>query len=388
MIFATKIKAFIYYLNRFLDQTQDKCRDILIKSQIILRYHKRGDSVLIGSVMSNLGGVPHHIHEIVRRSKYKPYVLPHPSLLNRILKWNKTSLFLNYSERYQSRLKFRIFHSHVDPWFINICRNARENGAKWVHTYHTLYFDKDWDNGLEAWQQEINKALTKVALMADVRISVSKWLKQYLTVKYGIDTIYIPNGVDVEKCDKADPGRFFKSYPYRDFVLFASGISDVKNPVDFIRLANAISHKTFVMIGRQLSVEALMNKYKIEIPPNLIVINQMPHEELLDAIAACKVFVVTSRSEGLPTVLMEAMALQRTVVGCDTYGTKEVIGSEEFGYIYDHTSFEELVRKTQMAMNDSEKGPRARNRILENYDWRVIIPRIDEIYSNLLNAKD
>jgi glycosyltransferase involved in cell wall biosynthesis len=85
---------------------------------------------------------------------------------------------------------------------------------------------------------------------------------------------------------------------------------------------------------------------------------------------------------------MEAMALKRTVVGCDTYGTREVIGSDEFGYIYDHTSFEDLIIKTQMALNDFEKGPLARKRILENYDWRVVIQQIDKIYSELLNEKN
>lgn len=371
-----------FYLN-----ADDLYKSIVLKV-LTLFYYKFFKKVLIGFVFSDSGGVANHIKAISDYSKYKPRVLVESVLLKRILVWNKKEVFKSYFDKCIFESDFQIHHSHVDPWYINICDKLHKQGKKWIHTYHTLYFDKDWDNGLEAWQKETNKALTEVALMADVRISVSKWLKQYLMGEYGIDTIYIPNGVDVDKCDKADSDRFYKKYPYRDFVLFASGISDVKNPIDFIRLAIVIPDQTFVMIGRQLSTEALISKYNVSLPANLHIIGQMPHNELLDAIAACKVFVVTSRSEGLPTVLMEAMALERTVVGCNTFGTKEVIDTEEYGYIYDHTSFDDLVNKILKALNDSEKGPRARKRILENYDWKIVIPQIDEVYTQLLNGKN
>lgn len=385
MYVRTKLNIIGFNYLRLYNQIIDYFKCNIVKVSIIYHY-LFGGKVLTGLTFSNVGGLAIHIHEIARRSTFKPSILPLPSVLNRILNWNKGSLFFNYLDKYQSRLKFRIFHSHVDPWFISICRNAHSNGAKWVHTYHTLYFEKDWDNGLEPWQQETNKALIEVAKLADIRISVSKWLKQHLAERYGIDTIYIPNGVNVEKCDKSDPNRFLLKSSFRDFILFASGIEEIKNPLDYVKLANALPDYQFVMIGPGLSTDALISKYEISIPDNLFISGHMAHEELLDVLAACRVFVITSKSEGLPTLLMEAMALQRTVVGCDTYGTNEVIGSDEFGYIYDHTSLDDLVQKTRLAWNDTKKGVRARQKILENYDWKVVIPQIDKVYSDLINA--
>ncbi|NJO68990.1 MAG: glycosyltransferase family 4 protein [Bacteroidetes bacterium] len=285
----------------------------------------------------------------------------------------------------QGKLTSKTCHSHVDPWFIQLCSQARDQGAKWIHTYHTLYFEEDWDNGLAEWQKEYNRNLLEVAKNADVRISVSQWLQKHLRENYSIDSIYIPNGVDVCICDKADGRRFFKKFPLKDFILFASGISDIKNPIDFIRLAQSIPEKQFVMIGRQLSIDALVEKYGIELPLNLMVIGQMPHEELLDAIAACRVFVITSRSEGLPTAVMEAMALERPVVGSNRFGISEVIHSDEYGYLYNFGSLADLKEKTLEAWNDTEIGKRARKRVLENYDWNVVIPQIDLIYKKIIS---
>ena len=129
----------------------------------------------------------------------------------------------------------------------------------------------------------------------------------------------------------------------------------------------------------------LQDKFKEPIGNNIHIFGTMSHCDLLDAIAACKVFVVTSRSEGLPTVLMEAMALRRSVVGVNTYGTKEVIHSEDYGYLYEADNLEDLINKTKAAYSFS-KGDKARQRILQEYDWRVIAPQLDRVYRDLLNA--
>ena len=376
------LKRIFRRVNLIIFNKRDRIKKHNQLNKTIKKIKTPGSTILIGSVLSSLGGLAHHIQALAKYSAFKPNIFPAPEDLAAIRKWNTLDTIKKHID--DNGLNYKILHSHVDPWFINICLKQQKLGTKWGHTYHTLYFEKDWDNGLQPWQIEINNCLINVARKADVRISISHWLQTLLLEKYNIETIYIPNGVDVVRCDKADANRFIKKYKEKDFVLFASGISDIKNPGEFIKLAHAIPEKQFVIIGRQISFQALTEKYKTNIPKNLMVIGQMPHRELLDALAACSVFIVTSRSEGLPTVLMEAMALERTVVGCDTYGTKEVIGDERYGYIYDHTSFDDLVAKTKAALT-SPKGKQARKRILENYDWQVVIPQIDDIYSKLIS---
>ena len=59
-------------------------------------------------------------------------------------------------------------------------------------------------------QKEFNRTFIEVASKADVKISVSKWQQIFYKENFNIDTLYIPNGVDVVKCDKANADVFIK----------------------------------------------------------------------------------------------------------------------------------------------------------------------------------
>ena len=376
-----RIRALFYYISlhtkRLIFFLKEKKLNLFL-----LRLNYQVSKIIIGPLFSNLGGVPHHILGLKEYSCFNITSYPDNKILAFI---NKNNLVAHYKSKLNPhKIRFNVIHSHVDPWFIDLCKEATYKGRKWVHTYHTLYFEKDWDKGLAPWQEQINDALINRAKHADIKISIAHWLKNYLKTNHNIDTIYLPNGVDVKKCDASLGTRFTSKYGLKDFILFASGISDIKNAGDFLRLVNALPDKDFVIIGRGISKEALNQKFNVPIGNNLTILGTMEHRDLLDAIAACKVFVVTSHSEGLPTVLMEAMALRRSVVGVNTYGTKEVIHSDKFGYLYEHNNFDDLVSKTKLALNRS-KGVKARERILEHYDWKVIAPQIDQLYNDLMN---
>jgi len=347
-------------------------------------YKWSGATVFIGPYFASLGGVSHHLQSLNTFSKQRTATLPSDRLLKFLLKHQLLPYYKSVVE--QHLFGRRIMHSHVDPWFIELCEKAQQQGSPWVHTYHTLYFKKDWNQGLEDWQININTALIEKAKQADVKIAIAHWLKNHLKQHYDIETVYVPNGVDVAKCDRANAARFKTKHGLEDFILFASGISDIKNAGIFLRLAQALPAYPFVIIGRGITKKGLEAKFQVPLGANITVFGAMPHEDLLDAIAACKVFVVTSKSEGLPTVLMEAMALERSVVGVNTFGTKEVIHSDDYGYLYEADNLDDLIAKTQQAYQHS-KGSQARQRILEAYDWRVVIPKIDKIYQDLLHEE-
>lgn len=379
-----RLKGFVFYAKQL------KSNLILFWNKQCLRFRiivlvLKPKPVIVGSFFSDKGGVSTHIINIKRYSKNKVDTLPDAKSLKLI---EVANLKTFYKSKIESKhIKFKLVHSHVDPWFIKFCERCHANGVRWVHTYHTVYFKHDWDGGLKPWQKEINTTLIEEACKADIKISVSLWLQDYLRSRHQIETIYIPNGVDVKKCERADANRFKDKFGIKDeFILFAGGLDDIKNPLDFIKLAMAIPNFEFVMVGRDATNDKIKSKYNLDIPENLTALGLMAHDHLLNAIDACKVFVVTSKSEGLPTVLMEAMALERSVVGVNTFGTKEVIHSDAYGYLYEPGNLDDLIAKTQQAYQHS-KGPQARQRILEAYDWRVIAPQLDNIYQELLNGK-
>ena len=345
-----------------------------------LRSHP--PDVLVGSNFAEFGGVRGHIRAIRKFSSLNVELAP-PDELLRTLDYNdfKTTFkdaFLNFQPG-----GIRAVHSHVFPWLIDWCRHnqASGSGPRWLHTYHAPYFPDDAKGGLQPWQENINQALIDVARHADVNISVSRWQQDWLSKNHDIDAIYLPNGVDVEACDKGDAERFTSSIGKMEFVLYVGRNDPVKNPAEFVRLAERMPRQQFVMIGRELSATTLLADWQVTVPKNLVVLGDASHSEVQNAIAACAAIVVTSKREGLPTVVLEAMTHSKAVVVPNDPGCIEAIGGGVSGLVYVAGDIGDLAAKTVSALGDTSLGARGRERVMLEYDWRVVAPQLDLLYA-------
>jgi|TARA_B110000977_G_scaffold27674_1_gene35070 glycosyltransferase involved in cell wall biosynthesis len=384
-IFIRKINSVFYYFQRdmtlLLKIVIKKINffKLLVKRKLIYNKLKVG----IGTIFYIQGGVANHILSLNKYLKTTNTTIPNLALGHII----DPKTFCDWHDD-NSLIDNKILHSHADTWFINYCHKKQKNSnTKWLHTYHLPYFE-DCHGPFDNWKIEMNNALFNVAKYADVKISVGKWLKEYLFNEYSIESIYIPNGVDVKKCNKAKSERFITKYNIKDFILFTSKIDYVKNPIEFVQLAELLPNEKFVMIGPGITINVLENQLQNSLPSNLTVIGEyLKHETILDAIAACKVFVMTSRIEGLPTALMEAMALAKPVVASKVHGCEELIEDGKFGYLYTLGNINDLMEKTKSALNDNKIGDKAKENIVKNYDWKIVAPQIDDLYKRLLNEK-
>ncbi len=341
----------------------------------------------IGPIFNEHGGVNQHILSIKKYSSHNIIEIP-SRFVRRVLTLDKRGAGIIMYEKLVNPInssRYDIIHSHDDPWFVNLCYSSRKKFFRWVHTYHALYRTEDWLNGLNKGQKATNKALIEVASKADVRISVSKWLHDYLLDTYGIETEIIYNGIDSEACDKALRDRFEKKYNCGDFVLFVGSIQDIKNPRLFVQLAARMPDIRFVMIGKNLDAVHLGKIYGVSIPSNLILIQEVKHELVLDAMSACKALVMTSKREGIPTILLETMYLGKPVVVPAHSGCKEVVSSDEYGFLYEPDSLNDLIKQTQQALVSTHVGERARKRVSEQYDWKILAKSIDSVYERTAN---
>jgi glycosyltransferase involved in cell wall biosynthesis len=334
--------------------------------------------IAIGPLFDEFGGVSQHIFGIKKYSSHKIVIVP-SSFSRKVILTNERRR--EYYRKILNIINLRkcdVVHSHVDPWFTKLC--SRSDDKLWIHTYHSYYFEEDWLGGLKPWQERINKSLVEVASKADVRISASKWLHDFYAERYSISTTIIPNGVDIDKLKRADPDRFKRKYKLSEFVLFMGNLHPVKNPVLFVKLAEQMPNFQFVMIGRNVEPKKLTGIYGVSIPKNIMLMAEVGREDALDAIAACSVFVMTSKRETMPTVLLEGLGLGKNVVAPAHSGCKEVIENREFGFLYEPESFEDLLEQTNLAMVKNIDGNKVKEKILNNYSWEILVKRIDKIY--------
>lgn len=362
-------------------QTEEALKsDTPSKKNIYIR--KKQLKVAIGPVFDEYGGVSQHIFAIKKYSTHDVNEVPSKFIRKAIGKSSKAKKIYKMIKNKIGLNNCNILHSHANPWFVSLCNSSKKTGNKWIHTYHTLYFEEDYPGGLKPWQEETNRRLINIASKADVKISISKWLHDYLLDRYSIKSEIIPNGVDLENCNNTIPEKFIKKLGIRDFILFVGNISEIKNPQMFVRLTNQMPGLKFLMIGKNISKENLIKKYKVPIPENLMTISKISHEDSLNAISACKVLVMTSKREGLPTTLLEAMAMGKPVVAPNHSGCKEVVLSDNYGYLYESNSLDNLIDKTKKALMSKEIGKRAQERIKINYDWNILVKKIDLLYES------
>ncbi|TPV35756.1 glycosyltransferase family 4 protein [Paucihalobacter ruber] len=342
------------------------------------KLKKEQPQVYIGANILKLNGVDFHIHAIHKNSNLSTTLVPPDAILKKI----SMDVFLrDYIQELQVP-GTAVLHSHVYPKYILWCQEqrAKNNNLKWIHTYHLHYFKEHTGKDLLNWQKEFNRVFVEEASKADVKISVSKWQQKFYKEKFNIDTIYIPNGVDVAQCDKADAHYFQEKYHLSNYILNVSRHDPVKNPGEFVMLAKSMPEHNFVIIGSEFSELLFQEHYHIIPPKNLKIFGKMSQIEVQHAIAACRCLISTAKKEGLPTLVLEGMAHSKPVVVSNEPGSMEAIDNGAYGYFYELGNMEDLKGKTLLAINDNTIGSKARQRVLGEYDWKVVIKKLEKMY--------
>ena len=198
--------------------------------------------------------------------------------------------------------------------------------------------------------------------------------------QYGIESAWLPNGVDVQACDDAVAARFCRRWKIAPgFVLWVGRMDPVKNPAEFVRLASTLSGIQFVMVGG-VTKRDIEQELKLPVPHNLRLLPALPHPRTLDALAAAAVVVVTSFKEGLPTLVLEAMTLQKQLVVPDEPGCLDATDGDLHALIYHHGNMQELMEVVCRSMAEPVCRQSARSRILTQFDWRIVAAQLDRVY--------
>jgi len=113
--------------------------------------------------------------------------------------------------------------------------------------------------------------------------------------------------------------------------------------------------------------------------------------DIPEVVAALDVFVLSSRYEGLPRVVVEAMALGKPVVTTPADGVTEVIREGETGRVVPHGDAEAIAGASLDLLRDRAKrvtmGKECRNRVVTRFDLRRMVDQIAELYEEVLEQK-
>jgi glycosyltransferase involved in cell wall biosynthesis len=111
--------------------------------------------------------------------------------------------------------------------------------------------------------------------------------------------------------------------------------------------------------------------------------------DLATIYGATDVFVLTSRNEGTPVAIIEAMASGVATVSTDVGGVKDVIDSPSVGVLVGSADAAALAEQVQALLANSagrrQMGNTARQRVLERYGVERLVEDVAQLYRDLLS---
>jgi len=233
------------------------------------------------------------------------------------------------------------------------------------------------------------KLIRSANIVTTVSSSVANELIEYNMKPENV--IVIGNGVD-EKSFKAKAKKSENSSKY---VLFAGRIDREKGLFDLIECGKYIfegkSDIDFIIAGKGRDLNKLKRKTKkMGIQDKYKFLGQVDKDELVKLYQNASIFVLPSYHEGLPGVLLEAMACSMPIIASDVRGNRDLISNDFNGIIVPPRDPKKLAKAILKLTKDKKLGYKygknARKTIEEKYTWNRISYKILKCYKSLVEA--
>jgi glycosyltransferase involved in cell wall biosynthesis len=118
----------------------------------------------------------------------------------------------------------------------------------------------------------------------------------------------------------------------------------------------------------------------------------VPHEKLPLWINASDIFVLPSYQEGLPNVVLEAMACRKPVIATRVGGIPEIVSDGVTGILVEPLIVDQLAQAMEtLLLNEdlcSKLGLAAEKLIHEHFTWEKSAKNLIKVYENLLENRD
>ena len=208
--------------------------------------------------------------------------------------------------------------------------------------------------------------------------------------------IHVPNSVDAESFRPGIPNAALRSELGLDqgYVLGFVGEARAKKGLTlllkaFAKLATKVDAHLLLVGGLRPKDEEVYQLFHRRNPQlSLHLVPYVPQSQLVNYYNLMDLVLMPSLRDGLPNVLLEAMACERTVVASDVGGISDVIEDGQNGFLVPPRDKQALVDRTLSALADAHQrralSQAARETILRDYTPQHELNNNLRIYQQLL----
>jgi glycosyltransferase involved in cell wall biosynthesis/uncharacterized membrane protein len=206
--------------------------------------------------------------------------------------------------------------------------------------------------------------------------------KHELGKRYGVDdarVVVIPNGVE----DKFyyDQERTLHSLPR---LLFVGRLNYQKNLAQLLHALDGISDQFVTTLVGEGELENELKDLAKELHlQNITFAGRKEGEDLLAYYRQADVFVLPSEREGMPLVLLEAMAMRLPIVATNVTGSRDVVTDEKNGLLVpydDAQSFREALLGITADKERYVKMSQAAFEFAKQHSWKRIAGKFIKLY--------
>lgn len=262
-----------------------------------------------------------------------------------------------------------------------------------VATFHCQdYYHQKWGMFARACLRFGEFVICKIP---DKTIVVSKTLRNYALEKYGLDSIFIPNGAEVKRNPQTD-------------ILADWGIKEKKYILSVSRLIKHKGIHYLIEAFKQLEdTNKLPNNFKLVIVGdgyhtddyvrylktisekrnNIIFTGNQTGKPLEQLFSHAYLFVQPSESEGLSISLLEAMGYGISPLVSDIKENMEVVVKS--GFSFQSKNVQDLKDKMAYLLNRPNEVQRiskaAKEKVEKEYSWDSIAQKTVQVYESAIN---
>ncbi|MBI3378883.1 MAG: glycosyltransferase [Nitrospirae bacterium] len=237
--------------------------------------------------------------------------------------------------------------------------------------------------------------------------AVNQWLKKMICVSEGVKNSFIRQGVDKSKCAVVYNGIAIETVPNasRQDIRKTWGIADKdiligtvgslikrKRFRDLIEAFSVITKKTehpvkCMIIGKGPEKENLMTKVKERNLDSSIIFTDF-QSDAISHINALDIFVLTSKSEGLPRVILEAMLMGKPVIASNVTGCNELVIDGETGFLVPVGKTGAIAAAVLGLIENpalrKQMGENAKERIIRNFSIERYVSGVEKVFEEVL----
>ena len=286
------------------------------------------------------------------------------------------------------RQRYDVVHYHaLGPAMFSFLPRLR--GAVTVVTVHGL----DWKRA--KWGRTASWALRRgewaSARLPNGLITVSRILREYYHQKYGLRAEYIPNGVAL---GLRPPARLILEQgllPSR-YLLFLSRLEPGKGVEYLIQAFRRLRTNYHLVIAGDTVHSRSFRDELLRLAagdPRILFTGFVQGEFRQELLSHAYLLVHPSDHEGLPTVVLEALAHGRAVLASDIPENREAVS--EFGYFFPRGDVEALAMELARLLERPDElirtGRAAREYVAREFNWEMIVGRTEAVYAQALGER-